>query len=608
MTLARTSRDWLQANRWLAATVLGAIAVVVVLALGAVRIRGVAVDLRDAHDALLTAEQDAREGRLLTARGSLTKAERLVARANGTLHTSPELSAARLVPVVRQNIDALRRSVALALTLTNGGRSILDAAKPLEGPGGRLDVSLRGGTVPIDAVREVNAALKEVAFQLPDASTERSRWLVGPVGDLENDVLEEAAERRGQFISVGRSLDVVTELAGGNGPRRYLIAVANAAEMRGTGGMILSYGEFVSDAGKVALERFGPIDDLALRGTPPGEPLPYPDRYAGYLPLTTWRNTNLTPDFTVVAPAQEDLYTDATGKSVNGVLQVDSFGLAALLRITGPVSIPDAPPITADNVVPFTLNENYFRISDRPERQEVQGEVARAVFQRLVTGDFPTIRDLGTVVADAAAGRHVILHSTSPAVQRTIALLGADGRLPEPGDDVALLTVQNFSGNKLDYYLDTSMTVSGSRPAGGLGRVTIEIDIANTAPRDGRGIAVFGPVRPGFAPGEYRGLVSVYLPLGTHIRGTRGSATLTPVSTQTELNREVATYGLSVGAGGRHSVTLEVTLPTRAEEYRLQVVPVPRVRPTAISMDLDLAPGRLQRKVPMSRPASFGPE
>ena len=55
---------------------------------------------------------------------------------------------------------------------------------------------------------------------------------------------------------------VLADLVGGHGDRTpYLVAVANTAEMRGAGGMILSYGVLGSD-GKVELSHFGRIDEL----------------------------------------------------------------------------------------------------------------------------------------------------------------------------------------------------------------------------------------------------------------------------------------------------------------------------------------------------------
>src|SRR5205814_9941533 len=104
---------------------------------------------------------------------------------------------------------------------------------------------------------------------------------------------------------------------GANGPRRYLLAVANPAEMRGAGGMILSYGVLTSNAGTFTLGDFGGIDDLLLT-TPPDVsklnlPADYLRRWNGREPTLLWRNTTLAPDFRFDAPTMEAMFTAKTG-------------------------------------------------------------------------------------------------------------------------------------------------------------------------------------------------------------------------------------------------------------------------------------------------------
>src|SRR5213079_1022515 len=92
---------------------------------------------------------------------------------------------------------------------------------------------------------------------------------VGPIASLQRKVYNEAIQRRQQFSSATRGVDLLAEISGANGPRRYLLAVANAAEMRGTGGMVLSYGVLSSAAGRLTLDRFGPIDEIRLQRPAP---------------------------------------------------------------------------------------------------------------------------------------------------------------------------------------------------------------------------------------------------------------------------------------------------------------------------------------------------
>src|SRR5207253_10967895 len=131
------------------------------------------------------------------------------------------------------------------------------------------------------------------------------------------------------------SLSLLAEMAGANGPRTYLIAVANAAEMRGTGGMILSYGVINSANGRFTLTRFGPIDDLFLASPAPVEPVPdFVKRFSPFNPTLLWRNVNLSADFTRVGPVLAAM-SKAAGIPVDGAIQIDSMGLSSLLRGIG---------------------------------------------------------------------------------------------------------------------------------------------------------------------------------------------------------------------------------------------------------------------------------
>jgi hypothetical protein len=579
------------------------IALAIVFAVALYRVSGVAADLSDASDALRSAEAHVRDGEIGAARTELAKAEGLVAAANGTLRTSPDLALVRLLPVARQNIDALTRSVGIGLVLTNGGRQVLDAASSLQGPGGRLEVPLRGGAVPLEAVAESSAALKDVAFALPGDDRPGGRWLIGPVKDLQDEVYDEAARRRRQFVSVAWGLDILRELSGGNGPRRYFLAVANAAEMRGTGGMILSYGALTSQDGKIALERFGGIDELELDASVDvTEPADYLARFASFAPNRLWRNTNLGSDFTFVAPMFEKMYPAATGQPVDGVIQIDSVGLAAVLEGIGPVETPEVGRVEAGNAVALTLNEAYVRFPDRPVRQEYLESVARTVFDRLLTGDYPSVTALARALANAAAGRHIIVHSTNPESERAVARLGADGSLPGPGTDFAQLTVQNFSGNKLDFYLDTKLTLTGQRRPGRLDHVRAVVEVANTAPPNGRPPYIFGPFSSDLALGQYKGLATVYLPPGASLGGPATGVVAGPPAVSAEAGRTAVSFTVDVPAGGTQTVVLDLELPpTPGVDNRWVLIPTPRVRPTSVALDIRTPHGRLQFAGPLER-------
>lgn len=579
---------------------------VVVGLLAAFRLAGVAADLRDARDRLVAVDADLEAGRLAPARDGLQAAQTALNRANGGIYGSVVLDLAGGLPVVSQNLVALRDSVAITLDLVNGGRRVLDAAAPLERPDGSIEVPLAQGALPLDVLEDVQVELEATAGALP-GSAERpgGRFLLGPVADLQGDVYDEAIRRRDQLDTVGRAIALLTEMAGADGDRRYLIAVANTAEMRGTGGMILNYGVLESSDGTFRLGEFGEIDELLLDGPVEVDlPADYLARWDGFNVTELWRNANVGADFTVVAPALEEMYSAATGQSVDGVIQIDPSGLAAVLAGTRPVEVPGLGPVDAANVVALTLNEAYTLFPDREARQEVLSDVAEEVFRTLLTGDYPSLRPLADSLVEAVAGRHLLVHASSPAAERQLRYFDVDGDLPKPSlVDALHLTVQNVSANKLDYYLDTTLEVSGRRPVGEVGEITAEVVLTNSAPPGGEPPYVFGPFDDDQVAGLYRGVVSLYVPTGTFLRSAGGDPTSTAAAEFSEDGHTVVSFQVDVPAGETRRVALELGLPARGPDpYRLGLVPQPRVRPTQVVVALDLGrAGMLDQRVEMTR-------
>lgn len=568
----------------------------VVLAVSLIRLWQVAGHLSTARAALVRAEDDVRAGNIQKGRGDVVAAETEILAATNILHGSRELNLAGPIPVVHQNLQAVKRSVALALQMSDSGRRLLETAQPLAGPDGRVNVSLTNGTVPLDTVVKLQQQLQELTFALPGRGDVPSNTLLlGKVSSLQRKVYTEAARRREQFASAARALSLLGEMGGANGPRHYLIAVANAAEMRGTGGMILSYGVLSSDSGAFKLDHFGSIDEIALPAPADVNPAPsYVARFSAFSPTLNWRNANMGADYLDVAPVMASMYQKATGNPVDGVIQIDSMGLSALLRGVGPVTVPDLGVVNADNAVALTLNEAYTRFPDRPVRQEYLGQIANAAFDKLLSGNYPGLRELASALAGAANHRNVIFWSSKPNGERPASYLNADGRLPDTGD-FAALTLENLTGNKLDYYVDTGLRMQGSRPRGQLGHLRVAIDIRNAAPQNGRPPYIFGPFQPGLQAGEYDGLVNLYVPVGTSVAGSAGLDDPGSLALGADGDRTVVSFRTVLQAGQARTFTLDLQLPPRPPgTYRFDLTPAPRVRPTAVAVDISAGDRRIR--------------
>ncbi|MGH9186782.1 MAG: DUF4012 domain-containing protein, partial [Acidimicrobiales bacterium] len=396
---------------------------------------------------------------------------------------------------------------------------------------------------------------------------------------------------------VSRALTLLSDMSGANGPRRYLIAVANTAAMRGTGGLILSYGVLEGAGGDFQLGPFGSIDELRLpegQGVDPnaiGVPADTQRRWAATEMTRLWRSSNHTADFGVAARIMEAMFTFVTGLPVDGVIQVDPAGLGAIMKGTGPVTVPEVGAVTADNVLPFTLNEAYVQFPDREVRQDLLGDVAEEVFRVLIDGQYPSLRPLGEALFTAATERHILFHTVHAEIERQAAHFDVAGTLPAPESDYALLTVQNLGLNKLDYYIDTSVELRGERRAGVVGTLTAQVTITNAAPPDGEPAYVFGPTLSD-AYNVYRGFASLYLPIGVTIVSASGDGLLQEAVITADAGRSLVAFAAEIPAGESRAVTVELRLPPRPRgRYQFTLVPAPRVRPTLYRLDIDAGDG-----------------
>ncbi len=210
------------------------------------------------------------------------------------------------------------------------------------------------------------------------------------------------------------------------------------------------------------------------------------------------------------------MYGAAKGIAVDGVIQIDPQGLAAILEGTGPVEVPRLGTVSVENLVPLVLNEAYSRYQGIEQRSDVLRDVAEAAFQKLITGQYDSLRPLGTALVRAVQGRHILFHTKQAVDRGPHPVLRRRRRAARPRRTRRVhLTVQNVSGNKLDYFVDTELGLSGDLRPAQPGQLRAEVLVRNTAPP---GVTqpkyVFGPFNDDQEAGLYRGVVTLYLPRG----------------------------------------------------------------------------------------------
>jgi hypothetical protein len=289
------------------------------------------------------------------------------------------------------------------------------------------------------------------------------------------------------------------------------------------------------------------------------------DNWGWLQPSSEWRNLASSPRFDANAELATQMWTAATGETVNGVIALDISALRLLLVATGPVEV-DGQTITPDNVEHYLMLEQYegaIGVSQGPRREHLS-EVAQAVVERIEDGSWD-VTTLVSQLADAAAGRHLMLWSNDATQQAGWEAVRAAGIVD---DDSLLIGLHNRGGNKLDQFLSVDVDIT-TQPAANGTAVDLHVHLRNDAPvRLPQYVA--GPFANavGSAEGKYQGLLVCNLPawardaqitgIGERVAsGPDGDSQVVAAYTELERGQEV-------------DATISFVLPVGADALRIE--------------------------------------
>lgn len=567
------------------AVLAGVLAVVaMVLAYGQVRTGSNA-----ARDAL----ESARNGDAPAAKANLADASDSFAVASKRI-TGPLTIPARFVPGLSQQVQAVVTTVDQGSTISNtaddlvatadydhlqyDGRLDLAQVKALAGPTARADGSLR------DAGAELG--------------TLQQSWLLPPLRERIEQFSGDIDDARKDTTLASQLLKVTPGLFGADGERRYLVIFMTPAELRGAGGFIGSYAVLVADDGDVEMEKSGRIADLislpkldhrTLEG-----PADYIRRYGRFHPQNFVQDATFSAHFPSSAAVLSNIYTKVKGSQIDGVIAVDPTGLAALLKLTGPVAVKGLDqPLTADNAVEVLTRTQYLDVPDEAQRGEILTEATRVTFEKLISSSLPAPRTLADTLSPASRAGHLRMWSPRAAEQRVFEHLGAAGVLAVPqGSDGLSVVQQNSGNNKLDAYLHRSITYLPKIDAD-TGKLTAElrIELHNDVPSLKLPPAIVNNSR-GVPVGTNLAWLTIYTPNVVTSATIDGKAVKLGPSTEQKLNAW-DTPLLQIPAGGKVVVVLKMAGGVDLRHgYRLTILPQPVANPDRFTAELAIANGQ----------------
>ncbi|MEQ1786817.1 MAG: DUF4012 domain-containing protein, partial [Acidimicrobiales bacterium] len=428
-------------------------------------------------------------------------------------------------------------------------------------------------TARLDLLATVTTELDRVQADAARIDLGTDSALVGPLRSARATLQTELGNLPERFDDARARVDALARLL--DGPTRYLVLAANNAEMRGGAGMPLSGGVVTFDDGDLT---FGEFESIANRFAGPIAPTLVPPEYAStyrqFRMGQSWLQTAVSPNFETVGPIFDAMSSQFSSFGpVDGVIVVDVVMLRELLSVIGPVEV-DGVEYTAATVERQLLNESYLRFdstTEGGERREAQGEVASAIFDALKERDV-AVADLSLAMERSAAGRHLLAYADDPEIQSLWDDLGASGALHPAG---LMVTVQNIAADKLDWYIDPTVTLRAVQQTGtGAWKVRLTVRVPN--PERAVSSPSIESFKPGYDDGIHRALVAIYLPATAY---DIHSLDLPYSESGLDPPLKMAGTRIFIEEGETGSVAIEFTLP----DYQGGVVLLPsaRVRPVS---------------------------
>lgn len=452
--------------------------------------------------------------------------------------------------------------------------------------GSLIDVLDRGdGDVAslVDGLHAASPTLIEAGRSAVEAEpavsglqTDKVLWpFAGPIGSAQQQFHTVAEAATGM---AGASV-LLPGVFGVSGPTPWALVTSQPAEARGSGaGFFGAFGLMEGDRGQVRLVRSTPnnavFDTPADLSVMPEEFRQLWGDSAAYI----WGH-NLTRHFPYAATLLHQTVA-AVGQAPAYIVAVDPRVVAALLKLTGPVSAQGVT-IDADTAEEYLTSGIYRQFPTGDQKDLVASALMAAVLEAWQSTDVSVPR-LAAVLGEPIAQQRLVAWAADPSQEEVLSWTAIGGALPEPALELTA-SINNAAGNKLDVYLDSSVAVSltGDCADTEQGRVELHLDLGAVPP--GLPDYVVKGVNSPEGYGATRLLVHVYGPPGATLTAFTVDGQESLVQRGEELGRPV--WGTTIELMPRQGKTVVATFEGRwPADEDLRFDPQPMVRDTTVEV------------------------
>jgi hypothetical protein len=489
------------------------------------------------------------------------------------------------VPVLGDSAQALQvTSRVLDQTARSAAPAALEITSTLSSGGLRS----ADGTIDLHKLDSLRPAFQTLASASSKASTDlgtvRTTGLLptlrGTFGAAQTKV-----DAMGRTAATGlTTLRLLPGMLGADGPRTYLVAVQNNAEVRATGGLPGAFLILTAQDGKVRITGQPPTTSLPILPSPilpltPGELTLF-----GPTMGEDVRDTNLTPDFPRAASLMRAMVERRYHLKLDGVIGVDPVALSGILGVTGPIKV-GGDSFDQRNAVGLLLSQVYRRYPTNAEQNAYFSRAASSIFNGLLGAKLNQLA-ITRQLSDAGAQRRLLMWSAHPDEQKQLQGTAVSGALPTPAGGVPHvgLFLNDATAGKMDYYLDYDTAISSlSCTRQGVQTLRTGMVLDSTAPKDVSALPAYVTGDGKYTPkGDIRTNLRIYAPQGGDITRLEANGHRVPVRVRQVDGLPVSIVGLVLQPG--EQIRLVVTLKSGEGQRSDPVLQVtPGVRTTTSS-------------------------
>lgn len=251
------------------------------------------------------------------------------------------------------------------------------------------------------------------------------------------------------LVSFAKDYNVILNFLGFQQPKKYLLIFQNNSEMRATGGFIGSYGVIDIDQGKI--KNFFTDDVYNLDGQLQ-EKIEPPKPMLRVADFWSMHDANWFANFPDSAKKIAWFYEKAGGATVDGVISLTPSVIEKLLKITGPIVLPEFNLVIDDKnfieQMQYEIEGNFDNVSNQPKKALIafSSEFFNKIKQ-LPKSEWPALLE---IIRQSLDEKHILFYFNDEKIENYVLNQKWGGQVLSADQDYLSVINSNLGGGKTD--------------------------------------------------------------------------------------------------------------------------------------------------------------